>query len=97
MTKNQKIEWPSRKLDYRMAGLYKIIDKVGNLYKVKLPNSIKVHFIFLLDKLQKAINDLLPKQKNKPPLPIQVNKDNKQEVDKILAYKLVYKMLKYLI
>jgi len=53
-----------------MVGLYKILNKEGNLYKVKLPDLIKVYPIFLLDKLQKAINNPLPKQKNKPPLPI---------------------------
>ena len=51
-----------------MAGLYKIVNKVGNLYKVKLLDLIKVHPIFLPDKLQKAVNDLLPRQKNKSPL-----------------------------
>ena len=51
MTKNWKIERLSYKLDYKMAGLYKIINKVGNLYKVKLLDLIKVHSIFLLDKL----------------------------------------------
>ena len=61
ITKNWKTGWPSCKLDYKMAGLYKIVNKVGNLYKVELPDSIKVYFIFLLDKLQKAINDPLPK------------------------------------
>ena len=44
-----------------MAGLYKILNKVGNsykvlkkignLYKVELPDLIKVYPIFLLDKL----------------------------------------------
>ena len=33
--KNQKIERPSYKLDYKIVGLYKILNKVGNLYKVK--------------------------------------------------------------
>jgi len=60
-----------------MAGPYKVIKKIGNLYRVKLPDLIKVHPIFSLDKLQKAVNDLLPGQKNEPPLPIQVNGDNK--------------------
>jgi len=67
-TKNWKIERPSRKLDYKMAGPYKILNKVGNSYKVKLPDLIKVYSIFLLNKLRKAVNDLLPGQKNKPPL-----------------------------
>jgi len=53
-----------------MAGPYKILNKEGNLYKVKLPDLIKVHPIFLLDKLWKAINNPLPRQKNEPLLPI---------------------------
>ena len=53
-----------------MVGLYRVLKKIGNLYKVELLNSIKVYPIFLLDKLQKAVNNLLPGQKNKPLLPI---------------------------
>jgi len=53
-----------------MAGPYKVFKKRGNLYKVKLLDLIKVYPIFLPDKLRKAINNLLPRQKNKPPLPI---------------------------
>jgi len=49
-----------------MAGPYKILNKEGNLYKVKLLDSIKVYPIFLLDKLRKATNNLLSGQKNEP-------------------------------
>ena len=34
-----------------MAGLYKILEKVGNLYKLKLLESIKVHLVFSPNKL----------------------------------------------
>jgi len=51
-----------------MAGLYKVLKKIGNLYKIKLLDLIRVYPIFSPDKLQKAINDLLPRQKNEPPL-----------------------------
>ena len=44
-----------------MVGPYKVLKKRGNLYKVKLLEYIKVHPKFLLDKLWKAINNLLPK------------------------------------
>ena len=51
-----------------MAGLYKVLKKIGNAYKVELPELIKVYPIFLPNKLQKAVNNPLPRQKNKPPL-----------------------------
>ena len=78
-----------------MAGLYKVFEKIGNFYKVELPNSIKVHPVFLPDKLWKAAIDPLPRQRNEPLLLIQVNNNNKSEIKKILACKLVRGTLKY--
>jgi len=43
-----------------MAGPYEILEQVGNAYKVKLLESIRVHLVFSPDKLCKASDDLLP-------------------------------------
>src|SRR6266705_4482532 len=78
-----------------MAGLYEILEKAGYFFKVKLPESIKIHPVFSLDQLQKAANNPLPRQYNDPLLLIQITKDKKWEVKEILAVKKVHSVLKY--
>ena len=42
-----------------MAGLYPVLEKVGNLYKIDLPPLIRVYPVISLDHLRKAANDPL--------------------------------------
>jgi len=49
-----------------MAKPYKVLKKVNNFYKIKLLKTIKVYSVFSPNKLQKAANNLLFKQKNNP-------------------------------
>ena len=78
-----------------MAGLYKVLEKVGYSFKVKLLELIKIHPIFSLDQLQKATNDLLPRQYNDPLPLIQIVEDKEQKVKEVLAVKKVRSVLKY--
>ena len=84
-TKNWKTDRPSRKLGHQTAGPYRILEKVGNSYKVDLLVSVKVYPILSLEKLRKAADDPLPGQVNEPPPPIEVDGENEWEVEEVLA------------
>jgi hypothetical protein len=94
-TKHWKTDRPSRKLADQQAGPYEIIDQVGHSFKLRLPESIKVHPVFHADRLRKAPEDPLPGQLN-PDLPaIPVNDQEEYEVHEVLAVKLIRGKLKY--
>jgi hypothetical protein len=58
--KPYKINRPSRKLAEQNAGLFKIIKKIGNAYKLRLPVSMQILPVFSLNKLRKTPNNPLP-------------------------------------
>jgi hypothetical protein len=74
-TKNWKTQQPSCKLDNQIAGLFEITKQVGNLYKVKLPDTMKIYNVFSPDRLWKAADDLLSGQVNNLALSIVINSD----------------------
>src|ERR1700721_693319 len=67
-TKNWKTQRPSHKLDHQIARPFEILEKIRNSYKVKLPDTMKIHDVFSADRLRKDTGDPLPGQENKPPI-----------------------------
>jgi hypothetical protein len=94
-TKPWNTQRPSAKLDHQAAGPWEVVEPIGHSWRIKLPNSIKVHDVFPSGRLRKAANDPLPGQINDPPPPIQVTDDLEYEVEEVLASKLVKKTLFY--
>ena len=87
LTKNIRTEKPSKKLDDKNIGPFKIKKLVGLLYQLELPHTMKIHDVFHLNLLQKAADNPLPGQQNSPLPPTVMNDKEKWEVDNILDTK----------
>ena len=90
-TKEWRTGRPSKKLDSQMEGPYRVLEKVGNAYRLELPPAIKVHPVIATSRLRKAADDPVPGQHPEPPPPIEVNGEAEWEVERILASRLLRK------
>ena len=78
---------PSLKLDNNNSGPFKIIAREGNLFKLQLPTSMKIHLVISPDKLRKSTNNPLPGQVNEPVDPVEIAGDIEYKVEEVLAIK----------
>jgi hypothetical protein len=88
---------PSTKLDHQNAGPFPITEKIGEgrAFRVRLPESMKVHDVFHPDRLRKARDDPLPGQVLEPPPPEEINGEDEWELEYIRSSKLDRGVLKY--
>ena len=94
-SRNIKTARPSKKLDDKMLGPFKVIGRKGHSYELQLPATMKIHNVFHPSLLRKAAEDPLLGQKTAPPQPIIVDGTDQYEVDDILDAKLIRGRLKY--
>ncbi len=86
---------PSKKLDDKMLGPFEVTDPVGSSYKLKLPETMRIHDVFHSGLLRPAANDPLPGQTNEPPGLIVINDEDEWEIDDILDSRRYRRRLQY--
>ena len=89
---------PSRKLDNRRLGPFKVIEPIGtHAYRIDLPISMKIHNVFNVSRLSPAANNPFPSQQQDPAPPVQVDGNDEYLVQQVLDSKMVRSRLKYLV
>jgi hypothetical protein len=96
LPRNIRTTRPSRKLDYKKLGPYKVLAKVGkNAYKLDLPPSLRVHPTFHINLLEIYQEDPFPTQSKPPPPPIETEGEPEYELDQIIDSRRHHGKLQY--
>ena len=88
-TKNLKVSRPSRKLANKWEGPFEVIEKVGNSYRLRLPQGSTIHDVFAPELLRKDPNDPLPGQEAAKPPAVTIAGQEEWELQEVLAVKLL--------
>ena len=90
LSRNVKTTRPSKKLDFKKLGPFKVIEKLGSaVYKLDLPHSMKdIHPVFHISLLEPAASNPLEGQQQPPPPPIIIDENPEWEVQEIVDSKL---------
>jgi len=96
LPRNIKTTRPSKKLDYHKIGTFTMLAKIGtSAYKLALPPSMAIHNTFHISLLEAYQDNRFPSQIKEPPPSIQIEEEDKYELDEIIDSRLHYNKLQY--
>ena len=94
--RNVKTMRPSKKLDYKKMGPFKIIKKVGtSSYKLGLPASMRIHNTFHISLLEPYKDHKFPSQIQNHPPPIEIEGEPEYVLEEIIDSRLYRNKLQY--
>lgn len=97
--RNIKTIRPSRKLDDKKLGPFKVIRQINPVaFELKLPKTMKIHPVFHVSLLEPKTKDIIQQMSTPaPPPPIEIDQDLEYEVDAVLDSKISRRKLFYLV
>src|SRR5262249_35002850 len=97
--KNLTTKQPSKKLDHKRIGPFKIMKKVSShAFRLELPAGLCfIHPVFHVSLLNKHDTNTIPNRTQPPPLPVEIDGTTEYEVSAILDSHLNRRKLHYLV
>lgn len=79
---------PTKKLDHRFLGPFKIIEKLSShAYRLELPSTMRIHNVFHAQLLEPYLENTIPNRAQEPPPPVEVEGQEEYEVEAILDHR----------
>lgn len=98
VSKNITTTRPSKKLDFKKIGPFKVIKRVGNnAYRLDLPSTMAIHDVFHVALLEPTTSSQIPGRKIEPPPPVTVENTSEFVVEGILDSRLYRRQGQYLV
>jgi len=89
---------PSKKLDSKRLGPFKIIERINDVaFRLALPTTMKIHDVFHVSLLEKYTPSAIPGRTIEPPPPVVVDDSLEYEVESILDSRIRNRQLQYLV